>query len=149
MLFRSSGAIPEFEGEDLEQEGMVACWRAIAHFNPTRASLRTFMERVVVARMASLHRARHCRPRFQPLEDDQHHVGSAWAGEIELRSDVQRVLDTLPERDRRLAVTLMEHNPAEASRLMGIARSTVYERIRHIRIVFGDAGLGGRRARKP
>ena len=141
-----SGAIPEFEREDLEQEGLVACWRALPHFNPNRASLRTFIERVVAARIASLHRARHCQPRFEPLEDDHHFAGDAWTEEIELRADVHRALASLRDRDRRLALVLTEHAPTEASRIVGLARSTVYARIRHIRTAFTDAGLRPRKA---
>jgi RNA polymerase sigma factor (sigma-70 family) len=141
-----SGTVPEFERDDLEQEGLLACWRALPRFDANRASLRTFVERVVAARITSLHRARHCRPRFQPLEDDQYPSGDAWTLEIELRADVHRVLASLRERDRRLALALTEHTPTEASRIVGLARSTVYERIRHIRTAFTDAGLRPRKA---
>ena len=144
-----SGTIPESEREDLEQEGLLACWRALPRFDANRASLRTFVERVVAARITSLHRARHCRFRFQPLEDDQYPGGDAWTQEIEMRSDIHQVLASLRDRDRRLAVALTEHTPAEASRIVGLARSTVYERIRHIRIAFVDAGLRPQAARRP
>src|ERR1039458_4913375 len=97
-----SGTIQESEREDLEQEGLLACWRALPHFNPNRASLRTFVECVVAARITSLHRARRCRPRFQPLDDDQYPSGDAWTQQIEMRSDVHQVLASLRDRDRRL-----------------------------------------------
>jgi RNA polymerase sigma factor (sigma-70 family) len=143
------GAVSSADREDIEQEGLIACWRALPHFDPDRASLRTFVEHVVASHLASLRRARLCRPRLQPLDDDQHEVGSAWAGDIELRSDVQRVLDGISDADRKLALVLAEHTPTEASRLVGVARSTVYERIRHIRGAFVDAGLCPRAARRP
>jgi RNA polymerase sigma-70 factor (ECF subfamily) len=134
--------------EDLEQEGVVACWRALARFNPTRASLRTFLECVVAKRVISLHRARSCRPRLQPYSIDQGYASDAWAAAVELRSDVQRVLSRLEEIDRRLAVALTHHTVTEASRIVGISRSTVYERIRRIRVAFADAGLQPQRARR-
>ena len=135
------GAVPEVEAEDLEQEGLLACWQAIHLFDPRRASLKTFIERVVAARMISLHRARTCRPRLQGIEDDQFKVGNAWARDIEFQSDVQRVLSALSDTDRQLALALIDHTPTEVTRLFGIARSTVYERLRHIRIAFADAGF--------
>jgi RNA polymerase sigma factor (sigma-70 family) len=141
------GAVPEADAEDLEQEGLLACWQALHLFDPRRASLRTFIERVVAARMITLHRARTCRPRYQCIEDDEFKVSNAWAMEIEFRSDVQRVLSVLPDTDRQLALALIDHTPTEVTRLLGIARSTVYERLRHIRIAFADAGFrpeGGR-----
>jgi len=143
----ASGAVPPADREDLKQEGLMACWRALPHFNPTRASLRTFIERVVSARMVSLHRGRLCRPRFEPLEADRHSSGCAWAQQIELRSDVGRLLDTLRVADRQLARALIERTPTEASRFLGMARSTVYERMCHLRAAFADAGLHPRSAR--
>lgn len=137
----ASGAVLLADREDLEQEGLIACWRALPHYDPARASLRTFVEHVVATRFVSLRRARLCRPRLQPLDENQYQVGSAWAGEIELRSDVQRVLNSLPDTERKLAVALIECTPAEVSRLVGTARSTVYKRIQHIRAAFGNAGL--------
>jgi len=43
----ASGAIAVADREDLEQEAVVACFRALPRFDPSRASLRTFIERVV------------------------------------------------------------------------------------------------------
>jgi RNA polymerase sigma factor (sigma-70 family) len=137
----ASGTISPFDREDVEQEGLMACWRALPRFDPTRGSLRTFVEHVVARHLASLRRAHLCRPRVQSLNEGRHQVGSAWAREIELRSDVQRILDALPDADRQLTLALIEHTPTDASRLLGIARSTVYEGIRRIRIAFEDAGF--------
>jgi RNA polymerase sigma factor (sigma-70 family) len=137
----SSGAVPAFDREDLEQEGLLAYWRAIPHFNPNRASLRTFVEHVVAAHLTSLHRARCSRPCPQPIDEDQHRVGGTWAHEIELRADVQRAVNRLSDADRQLALALIGHTPTEVSRLLGVARSTVYKRIQHIRTQFVDAGL--------
>lgn len=135
------GAVPAADAEDLEQEGLLACWQALHLFDPHRASLRTFLERVVAARMITLHRARSCRPRYQALEDDEFKVSSAWAVEIEFWSDVEHVLSTLPDADRQLALALIDHTPTEVTRLLGIARSTVYDRLRHIRTAFANAGV--------
>ncbi|HNY40865.1 MAG TPA: sigma-70 family RNA polymerase sigma factor [Bryobacteraceae bacterium] len=144
-----SGAVLLFEREDLEQEGQLACWLALPRFDPSRASFRTYIEHVVSNRMASLARARRCRPRLQSLDDNRHAASDAWAHEIELRTDVQRVLDALPETHRQIALALVEHTPSEASKMFGIARSTVYEWIGHLRVAFADAGLRPKGARRP
>jgi RNA polymerase sigma factor (sigma-70 family) len=140
----ASSAIPLADRQDLQQEALTACWRALPSFDPNRASLRTFVELVVASRLASMHRARRCRPRLQPLGHDPYSADDAWAREIELRSDVHHVLAALQDGDRRVAVALMECTPTEASRLLEVGRSTIYERIRRIRGVFEAAGLGPR-----
>jgi RNA polymerase sigma factor (sigma-70 family) len=142
------GAVPSFERADLWQEGLAACWRALRHYDPKRASLRTFTEHVIACRLTSLHRARCCRPRLQPLDDRQLRGGDGWARKIELRSDVHRVLATLQDSDRSLALLLIEHTPTEVSRLLGLARSTVYERIQKLRLHFSSAGLGASSPRR-
>jgi RNA polymerase sigma factor (sigma-70 family) len=145
----ASGEVPWFDGEDLQQEGLLAWWRKLPQFDPNRAGLRRYVELVISSRLASVRRARRRRPRLQPLDEDHEYVGDGWARRIELRTDVRRVLATLQDSDRRLAVVLMTHTSTEASRLLGIARSTVYARIRRIRVVFVDAGLGPQRAPRP
>ena len=62
-----SGAIPVADREDFEQEGLTACWRALPQFDPARASLRTFIERVIASRIASLVRAARRSPSHVPL----------------------------------------------------------------------------------
>jgi RNA polymerase sigma factor (sigma-70 family) len=127
--------------EDLEQEAFLAVWRALPQYDPLRASLRTFVERVVATRIASLMRARRRQPKLEPLEDHQP-VGLDGIPFLEFKTDFQRVSTSLVERDRRLANFLVDHSPTEASRALGISRSTVYEAIRRIRVVFEDAGFG-------
>jgi hypothetical protein len=36
-----------FDREDIEQQAMVALWKAVSRFDPSRGSLRTFVERVM------------------------------------------------------------------------------------------------------
>lgn len=129
--------------EDLEQEELAAVWRALPRYDPSRASLRTFVERVVAARFASLMRARRWQPSLEPLEE-YHLVGLGGIPVLEFRTDFQRVSASLAERDRRLSAFPLDHSPTEASRALRISRSTVYEGIRRIRIAFADAGFGPR-----
>ena len=137
------GAIPGPDREDAEQEALVAVWRALPHYDPLRASLRTFVERVVATRLVSLMRARRRQLTLEPLKDYQP-VGLDGIPVLEFQADFQRVSTSLAERDRRLATLLVDHSPTEASRVLSISRSTVYEGIRRIRIAFEDAGFGTR-----
>jgi RNA polymerase sigma factor (sigma-70 family) len=127
--------------EDWEQEALTAVWRALPRYDPSRASLRTFVERVVTSRFASLLRAHRSKPKLEPLEE-YHSVGLDVIPEVEFRTDFHSVSTSLSERDRLLATLLVDHSPTEAGRALRIARSTVYEGIRRIRIAFGDAGFG-------
>ncbi len=144
----ATAGLPAAEREDLEQEALMWVWRALPHYDPSRSSLRTFIERVIANRFASLLRARRRQLRLVPLED-QHLATRDGIPMVEFRSDLQRVEGSLPECDRRLLPLLMEYNPTDASRELGIARSTVYQRIRRIRAAFADAGFGWEGARKP
>jgi RNA polymerase sigma factor (sigma-70 family) len=132
--------------EDLAQEALVAVWRALPHYNPSRASLRTFVERVIATRFASLMRTRRRKPALEPLEHYQP-VGLDGIPALEFRADFQLVSASLAERDRRLATLLLDHSPTEASRALRISRSTVYEGMRRIRTAFADAGFGPRGGR--
>jgi RNA polymerase sigma-70 factor (ECF subfamily) len=58
-----------------------------------------------------------------------------------LRMDVARVLDTLPEDLRDLCERLRESNMAEIARETGIARTTLYDKLTRIREAFRQAGL--------
>ena len=132
--------------EDLEQEALAAVWQALKHFDSSRAALRTFVEKVVATRLASLMRARRRQPTLEPIEE-HHLVGLDGIPAAEFRMDFQRVSASLAEPDRHLAAILLDHSPTEASRALGVSRSTVYERIRRIRVVFEMAGLGPRTGR--
>lgn len=139
-------SLPPTEREDLEQEALIAVWQAMPHYDASRASLRTFVERVIATRFASLMRVRRWRPTFEPVKE-QHMVGLDGIPLLEFRTDFQRVSASLAERDRSLAELLVDHSPTEASRVLRVSRSTVYEGIRRIRIAFADAGFGPREGR--
>jgi RNA polymerase sigma factor (sigma-70 family) len=137
----SSNSPISVDREDLEQEAMVGLWRALPQFDSSRASLRTFVERVIATKIASALRAQRVLLRVPAYDAPPLSLGQPTAV-VELRSDVQRVLAVLSDGDRRLALLLAEHTPTEASRKLRVSRSTVYEGIHRIRIAFVDAGLG-------
>jgi RNA polymerase sigma-70 factor, ECF subfamily len=139
-----ASALPGADRADLAQEALLDLWRALPKFDPVRASLRTFAERVVASRIASVVRAQQSiRRRQVSMEVPPHceHPGSS----VELRIDVERALAVLRDDDRRLARLLSEYSPTEASRILRTSRSTVYLRINRIRQAFRDAGLGPER----
>lgn len=150
---RSAAAIattglPADEREDLEQQALMGVWLALPRYDSSRASVRTFVERVVASRVASLLRARRRRPRFDPIEE-YHAAGLDEIPALEFQTDCQRVAATLAERDRRLVALLLVHSPTEVSRVLRISRSTVYEGIRRIQVAFQLAGYGPRQGKGP
>lgn len=137
----ASGAVLAADREHLEQEALTRIWEALSEYDPSRAGLRTFIEVVVSTKIRSLLRSERRRPESDCLDRQQVASWDGFRG-MELRTDVKRVLAVLNDGDRRLALLLMEHSPSQASRMLGVARSTVYEGIRRIRRVFVQAGLG-------
>jgi RNA polymerase sigma-70 factor, ECF subfamily len=137
------GTITPADRDDLEQEALLAVWRALNRFDPSRASLRTFIERVVAFRLASLVRTARLHPIAEPIKEG-HLIGLDGIPALQIRMDLQQVATSLRAADRQLAMLLMDRTPTEASRELGVSRSTVYERIRRIRSAFEDAGWGPR-----
>ncbi len=136
-----SGAIPVADQEDFEQEGVVACFRALPHFDPNRASLRTFIERVVATRLASVIRRTRRRPPSVPVSRLSGFPVAGDADRREVRMSIDCVLATLGDEDRDLVRLLLEVSPAEAGRQLGIPRSTIHDRILRLRQRFTQAGL--------
>lgn len=141
MAAVSSGIIPASDREDFEQEGVVACLRALPRFDPARASLRTFIERVVAARLASLVRQARRRPETVPVDMLCWLPVECKAARRELRMSIDRVVANLRTDDRELVQLLCDISPAEASRRLGIPSSTLHDRILRLRRRFTRAGL--------
>lgn len=141
-------SIASADREDIEQQAMADVWQALPRFDSSRASLRTFIERVVCSKVASAVRSQRARRRALP--DEALDAPGVWepATASDSRVDVARVLVKLHAADRNLATLLVDHTPSEAGRALGISRSTVYEGIRRIRLAFVDAGIGSHTTRR-
>ena len=143
----ATGAIPVSDREDMEQEGLTACWRALPRYDSTRSSLPTFVDRVVTTRIASVIRATRRKPSPVSL-DFACCQADPGVDPLTFYSDAWRMLSLLNEDDLGFVRLLMEETPTEVSRTLGVARSTVYARIGRLRRQFVAAGFapnGGRR----
>ncbi len=136
----ATGRVTVADREDLEQEAFLGLWMALRHYDASRASLRTFLERVADKRFASL--LRRCRPVL--IEGLDGHRISTVDGipAVQFQADFERALAPLGDSDRALARLLVDHGPTEISRMLGISRSTVYARIARLRRAFLEAGYG-------
>jgi RNA polymerase sigma factor (sigma-70 family) len=129
------------ERNDLEQEAVFHAWRKLASFDPTRSSLKTFIERIVASQItSSIRRLRAVKRQAQPDEHARIDVDCE-ADSVNLRIDVLRVLDGLRPREREICRMLADHSAIDVSRRSGISRATIYRMIGHLRVVFTQAGL--------
>lgn len=134
------GTISRGEGEDFAQEALLKLWTALQRYDPSRAGLATFVERITENRLASWMRRRR-GPAVEPLDDHQPATSDGIPA-VQFRVDFQRILASLTEVDRAVAQLLLDHGPTEVSRMLGIARSTVYARRARLRRAFREAGYG-------
>ena len=137
----TSGRDHHDDRDDLAQNALIHVWKRIDQFDSTRASLPTFVERVVTSSITSSIRKSQAAKRQTVelsggLPDPRNFVH-----ETHVRVDVERALDRLRPYDRIVATLLADMTPAEAARALGIARSTIYVVIARIRDAFVAAGL--------
>jgi RNA polymerase sigma-70 factor (ECF subfamily) len=136
----ATGRATAADRKDLEQEALLGLWMALRHYDASRASLRTFLERVADKRFATLMRRRGS---LTVERLDGHRLATPdGIPAVQFHVDFERVLAQLTEADRTLARLLIDHGPTEISRMLGIARSTVYARIARLRRAFLEAGYG-------
>lgn len=159
------------EYEDLKQEMALDLLARLSKFDRSKASLNTFIARIVDRRISTLIRHRTQGKRDYRCEgcsldepiDDQDGSGARRGDalgqddydlrtgrhsrpeseRIDMRLDVSLVLSELPPDLRELAERLLDHSIAEAARDLGVPRSTLYDTgIARLRNAFEDKGLG-------
>ncbi|MBF0178163.1 MAG: sigma-70 family RNA polymerase sigma factor [Magnetococcales bacterium] len=160
-LARQPGFSPA-DVEDIEQDLMLDMFRRMARFDPSRASLDTFMARVATNRVASLldevpgmKEQQKTTSLNELVQDDDGSVielidtiasGQAlwyehplsWHEAIDLRVDLSHLLDQLSPCLRRLAERLMEETVTEISNSTGTPRYKLYEGVGKIRSKFNQ-----------
>jgi RNA polymerase sigma factor (sigma-70 family) len=125
--------------EDLIQDALLGVWQQLRRFDAERASMGTFVERVVSSKLTSSVRKRRAAKRQTcELVIDVADLRN-FAHEIEVRLDVEPVLDRLQPFDRMVATLLIDHTPTEAADALEITRSTVYRSISRVRSAFARA----------
>ena len=155
--------------DDIEQELAVHIVDRLKHFDPSRGKLSTFVSRVVDNKIASMIEARKTRKldfrshaysldelmrdpngelfrRGDEIEEDDYLMRTDCQSRstqelVELRSDLARVISTLPEDMQSLCACLMTQNVTDISREMGVSRQKIYDSIRSLRTIFRAAGL--------
>lgn len=159
-------AVPGMDREDFEQDLVLDLLRRIGRHDPGRASLETFAEHVIDNRVATLTRpcARlraerelvsiDCPPSSSDSDvgpdqqpDDSLIIGN---GDVDpydiesglsLRIDVERFVGKLTPALRLCAEIMANGNVAEGASKAGLHRSTIYERLAHLRAEAAALGL--------
>lgn len=159
-------AVPGMDREDLEQDIMLDLLQRIGRHDPARASLETFAELVIDNRVATLTRpcarlraerqlvsidapmssnGTDTRPEQQPEDTPIISNSDANPSDIEnglsLRIDVERFIGKLTPALRMCAEIMSSGNVAEGANKAGLHRSTIYERLAHLRAEAAAIGL--------
>jgi RNA polymerase sigma-70 factor (ECF subfamily) len=161
----------EDDREDIEQDLTVDLLHRLPKFDPLRASLHTFVARVVehgAARLIERQQApmrdwRRCTSSLNdPVSDDEDNDAERGefidqdtyarslgrpampqADQALLRIGLERLVASLPPELRDLCARLADgQNVTEISRDTGVSRGTLYGRLRELRMRAEEAGLG-------
>jgi RNA polymerase sigma-70 factor (ECF subfamily) len=155
--------------EDLEQELRLDLLRRLSSFDPSKATLHTFADRVVRHKIASIIEARKAgvrdyrrqqwslndplkTPDGKPAErgdmlaEDAGRLRASDANRpaaerVDLEHDVRALLAGLPPELRGLCRRLMKGTPTEVERETGTARGTLYESFETLRRRFEKGRL--------
>jgi DNA-directed RNA polymerase specialized sigma24 family protein len=151
--------IPGMAAEDYEQELAADLWRRLPTYNPQRASLPTFIDRLVRNRVAGfLAAARAAKQRHErelvAFEESKHDAEraagvktSSWVAdsnltdEAGLRHDVGRFKTNLPPALKRCCAILMSGSITEAISKYGLHPSSYYDGLGRLRRRALEAGL--------
>jgi hypothetical protein len=130
--------------EDLRQELALHVVKGLQRHDPARGSERTFADRIVTSKVASIiERARaqkRDRTRERLLSDDVEIVARS-APAVDLLADVRRAVATLPLYLRPVASLLENHTQAEVARRTRLTRQQVRTMRKRIARHFRAHGL--------
>ena len=165
-----TAASPEVDWEDFAQNMRLDLWRRLSKFDPGKATLNTFIARVVEHKAASMLEARKARcrdyrrcrsslndplagkdgtvpvERGDMLDEDAGHLRTgvpSRSGEEsgELGLDTKAALTRLPPELNGLGCHLLNQTKTEVAKETGIPRGTLHESTQKLRRRFKKAGL--------
>ena len=136
-----SGAIHAKDRDDLIQNVLIAVWHGLKKFDPSRGCLRTYIEWIATAQVASAVRSASRQAPHDSIEEKALPPLDLVYEDLELGIDIRKLLSQLDPHERQLALLLMEHTPAEAARALGVPTSSLHDRIVRLRSHFVASGL--------
>jgi DNA-directed RNA polymerase specialized sigma24 family protein len=158
---RASTRLAGMELEDVEQELMIHAHRRMPSFDPRRADIWTYSDRVLSNFVRNLLRSAgavrrggglptialddpELVPNGEPAADAVHDhdpTEVAWCEQAHLRHDLDRVLHALPQHLQDCCRWLTTSTVTEAARCSALARGSLYSRIATLKRAFIAAGL--------
>ena len=150
--------LPDDRRDDLEQAMVVELLKAAKRFDPAgTAAWHTYACRSLDLAVKKLAQA-ECRMRQReagrPMGCSQSpggcsstvnnpaHVVEDGLARVELKMDVEVVLEHMPTRLQKVCRLLMEMSPTEAAKALGIHRNSIYRLIAQVRAYFMDPRMG-------
>jgi RNA polymerase sigma factor (sigma-70 family) len=134
--------------EDLCQELVAHVIQGMRQHDPQRASQRTFADRIITSKLASIiqHATAKKRNRRRERSIDQASElpepdGDRSREQIESAMDVRQALECLPADLRQIAQLFSEHTEAEVIRRSGYSREQVRRMCRKLQMHFRAMGL--------
>lgn len=151
-----TGSVPGMDREDIEQDLILDLWHRRRAFDPSLASFRTFADRIVAHRIATL---------TSPTARTQAERNMVWLDaltgddesstlanrlcdpndpteiDLALALDVRQFVAALTPALQSCCAILNEPNISEAARIAGLRRSAVYERAARLRVLAAASGL--------
>lgn len=162
-LVRTLG-LPESDREDLEQEVLVFVYTRLQQFDPSRGTIEAFTNKIVTSKIRNLIDRRHALMReithavfslddFVQLSEREYctrnemtdaqvgiqnrgELGSYTREQLDLKVDMDRVIEKLPANLAQLCNALKHGNPTDAARELGINRREVTRQIHRLRGIF-------------
>lgn len=153
-----TGSLPGMDADDIAHDLILDLWRRRGAFDPARASFRTFANRIIAHRVATLTSPtarlaaeRSMRWLDAPLGDDD---GATLADTLADSTapadadalygqtlDVRRFVAGLSPALKRCCAILLAPNVVEAAAAAGMHRSSVYENAHRLKTLAAAAGL--------
>jgi RNA polymerase sigma-70 factor (ECF subfamily) len=149
--------------EDLRQELVLDCLERLPRFNSRRGGFHAFVRGVIRNESTALAwrecRRFHCHALPEIAEEHELDADAPLqvtepacadpSNQLALSADVQRVIATLPERLRILALDLAEMTVPEIAAKWGTSTQWIYEKRKRLRRKFIEAGVVPESMRRP
>lgn len=135
--------------EDVIQDSLLTLWAFIPRYDSTRASPRTFIERIVANRVVSLVREVRAVRRGSGKTCSlaaARGLSSPLGHCPDLRIGVMQVLAGVGAFDRAVPLSLAHYSIAETSERLSVPRGRVNRSIGRLRLAFAAAGFSSERA---